>query len=227
MLPQHLWQCVSLSYFADTSWLMALPSVSSCQLFIALTVYQSLPVWSAHSNHGYESDHDSAPPSGLRPLDTLVMVISDCWHVISTATMARNYLVKAIQKYPITATPPLEDNYTNGATYQWDLKEFQRHCDAIVAWQWAWIAHQEAEYQHCQAKADRATEELRAWKAEEVAAMKQHAEVAKGKWPEVMIPSCGEGSSMGQRWVMEVIGKEQGELFPEWVGMMCLVCTER
>ena len=71
------------------------------------------------------------------------------------------------------------------------------------------------EDQCCQAEADRASEELRAQKAEEVAAAKWHAEVVKGKQPKVTIPSHGEGSSMGQRWVMEVIGKEQGELFPE------------
>ena len=47
--------------------------------------------------------------------------------------MARNYLAEAVKKYPITATPPLEDNYTNGAAYQQDLEEFQSHCDAIVA----------------------------------------------------------------------------------------------
>ena len=76
--------------------------------------------------------------------------------------MARNYQVEAIQKFPITAAPPLEDNYTNDAAYQWGSEEFQRQHAAIVAHQWAWIAHQEAEDQCCQAKAELATEELRA-----------------------------------------------------------------
>ena len=76
--------------------------------------------------------------------------------------MARNYQAEAVQKFPVTAAPPLKDNYTDNATYQWDSEEFQRQCAAIVAHQWAWIAHQEAEDQHRQAKAERAAEELKA-----------------------------------------------------------------
>ena len=75
--------------------------------------------------------------------------------------MARNYQVEAIQKYPVTAAPPLEDNYTDDATYQWDLEEFQRQCATVVAHQQAWIACQEAEDQCHQAEAERPAEELR------------------------------------------------------------------
>ena len=47
--------------------------------------------------------------------------------------MARNYQVEAVQKYPITTVAPLEDNYTDEAAYQQDLKEFQRQHAAVVA----------------------------------------------------------------------------------------------
>ena len=81
-----------------------------------------------------------------------------------------------------------------------------------------WIACQEVEDQHRQAEAERAAEELKARKAAEAAAARKHAEVAKGKHPEITLPPHGEGSSTGQRQVVanaEVVGKEQGEPFPE------------
>ena len=84
--------------------------------------------------------------------------------------MARNYQAEAIQKYPVTAAAPLEDNYTNEAAYQQDLEEFQRQHATVVAHQQVWIACQEAEDQCCQAEAERAAEELRVQKAAEVAA---------------------------------------------------------
>src|SRR5260370_23156531 len=92
--------------------------------------------------------------------------------------MARNYQAEAIQKFPITAAPPFEDNYMDDAAYQWDSEEFQRQHAAIVAHCRAWIAHQEAEDQHPQAEAERAAEELKARKAAEVAAAQKRAEVA-------------------------------------------------
>ena len=75
--------------------------------------------------------------------------------------MARNYQAEAIQKFPITAAPPLEDNCMDDAAYQQDSKEFQRQRAAIVAHCRVWIAHQEVEDQCHQAEAERAAEELR------------------------------------------------------------------
>src|SRR5260370_40668766 len=80
--------------------------------------------------------------------------------------MARNYQVEAVQKFPITAAPPLKDNYTDDAAYQWDSKEFQRQCTAVVACQWEWVGHQEAGGKCHQAGGERATVEVKAKKGE-------------------------------------------------------------
>src|SRR5260370_22318060 len=111
--------------------------------------------------------------------------------------MARNYQAEAIQKFPVTAAPPLKDNYTDNATYQWDSEEFQRQHAAVVSCQRVWIACQEAEDQHHQAKAERAAEQLKTQKAAEAAAACKHAWVANGKHPKILLPTCGDASSTG------------------------------
>src|SRR5260370_9891820 len=111
---------------------MALNSIRSIQFLVAFTVCWELLCCSACSRSSYGLDHDSAPPSGLRPLETLK--IGACWltcHIFPTVIMTRNYQAEAMSKFP-APTVPVEDDYLVNSMYQQALEAFTTQHSIIV-----------------------------------------------------------------------------------------------
>ena len=69
-------------------------------------------------------DRDSAPSSGLRPLETLKIGACRLTCLVSATTiMARNYQAEAVAKFPVPAVP-VEGDYPDNAAYQQALETF-------------------------------------------------------------------------------------------------------